>query len=299
MSRDTNVGAGVAAGLLGAICFGFIPVFGKPALEQGLSPMCILAYRFTLAAIVLGLFLKVCRVNLGIPLRNIPTMLLLAVYYCVSGGCLMLGYEYMSGGVTGVIHFSYPVFVLLILLLFFRERIRVSSAVAIVIAGVGIYCLGVLGGDAAFIPGANRVEGVLVVVLSGVGYAAYLVGVGKGRAQQYDSLYLTFWILVFTAVAFIVLAGARGELVLVTDTVTMLNFVGIAVVSTVIANVLVVYAVKTVGSTMESILSAMEPATSVVMCIILFDEKLNLPIIAGIALIFMAVAIVVFRGGKS
>ena len=86
---------------------------------------------------------------------------------------------------------------------------------------------------------------------------------------------------------------------LVTDTVTMLNFVGIAVVSTVIANVLVVYAVKTVGSTMESILSAMEPATSVVMCIILFDEKLNLPIIAGIALIFMAVAIVVFRSGKS
>lgn len=299
MSRDTSVGAGVAAGLLGAICFGFIPVFGKPALEQGVSPMCILAYRFTLAAIVLGLFLKVRRVNLGIPLRDIPTMLLLAVYYCVSGGCLMLGYEYMSGGVTGVIHFSYPVFVLLILLLFFSERIRVSSAVAIVIAGAGIYCLGVLGGDAAFIPGANRAEGVLVVVLSGVGYAAYLVGVGKGRAQQYDSLYLTFWILVFTAVAFIVLAGARGELVLVTDTVTMLNFVGIAVVSTVIANVLVVYAVKTVGSTMESILSAMEPATSVVMCIILFDEKLNLPIIAGIALIFMAVAIVVFRSGKS
>ena len=114
MSRDTSVGAGVAAGLLGAICFGFIPVFGKPALEQGVSPMCILAYRFTLAAIVLGLFLKVRRVNLGIPLRDIPTMLLLAVYYCVSGGCLMLGYEYMSGGVTGVIHFSYPVFVLLI-----------------------------------------------------------------------------------------------------------------------------------------------------------------------------------------
>lgn len=292
-NSSSKSGIGIIAGLLGAVCFGFIPVFGKPALEVGLSPMCILAYRFSLATIILGIFLKIRRVKLGIALRDMPVMLLLAIFYCVSGGCLMMGYEYMSGGVTGVIHFSYPVFVLLILLLFFRERVRLSSAIAIVIAIAGIYCLGVLGGDAAFIPGANRTQGVLIVVLSGVGYAAYLVSLGKGRAQRFDSLYLTFWVLVFTSLIFIALAAVNGELVLVSHTETLLNFAALALIATVVANVLVVYAVKTVGSTLESILSAMEPATSVVMCIILFDEKLNLPIAIGILLIFVAVGIVV------
>ena len=298
VKNNSRNGIGVVAGLLGAVCFGFIPVFSKPALALGLSPMCILAYRFSLAAIALGILLKLRRVKLGLAMRDVPGMALLALYYCVSGGCLMMGYEYMSGGVAGVIHFSYPVFVVLIMLLFFRERVRLSSAVAITAAIAGIYCLGALGGDAAFLPGANRLEGVLVVVLSGIGYASYLVGVGKGKARNYDSLYLTFWILVFTAVFFIAAAALKGELVIVSDAATLLNFTGLALVATVVANVLAVYAVKVVGSTLESILSAMEPATSVVMCIILFDEQFTLPIAIGIVLIFIAVGIVVLSSRR-
>ncbi len=289
---------GIAAGLLGAICFGFIPVFSKPAIEQGLSPMCILAYRFTLATIALGILLKIKRRPLGIKLSDIPVMAMLAVFYCISGGCLMVGYEYMSGGVTGVIHFTYPVFVLLIVLLFFKERIKPKSVIAIIMAIAGIYCLGALGGEAAFIAGADRAEGVAIVVLSGIGYASYLVWIGRGRACKFDSLYLTFWVLVFTSLFFMGFALVRGEFKLVTDAMTLLNFGGLAFIATVIANILVVYAVKKIGSTMESILSAMEPATSVVMCIILFDEQLTLPIALGMVLIFIAVGIVISSNRK-
>ena len=70
----------------------------------------------------------------------------------------MWGFNFMSGGVTEVLHFTYPVWVMLILLTFFKEKIRVSSAIAIIIAIVGIYCLGVLGGSDAFMPGANSVD---------------------------------------------------------------------------------------------------------------------------------------------
>ena len=54
VKNNSRNGIGVVAGLLGAVCFGFIPVFSKPALALGLSPMCILAYRFSLAAIALA-----------------------------------------------------------------------------------------------------------------------------------------------------------------------------------------------------------------------------------------------------
>ena len=114
MKKSSSIG--FIAGILGAMCFGLIPVFSKPALALGLSPACILTYRFSLAAIMLGIFLAMRGTSLKLEKCYLPDMMLLTLCYCVSGGCLMLGYEYMSGGVTGVIHFTYPVFVLLILL---------------------------------------------------------------------------------------------------------------------------------------------------------------------------------------
>ena len=297
-AKKSSSSLGLIAGILGAMSFGFIPVFSKPALALDLSPACILTYRFSLAAIMLGIFLAVRGTSLKLDRCYLPEMMLLTLCYCVSGGCLMLGYEYMSGGVTGVIHFTYPVFVLLILLVVYREKVKFSSVLAIIIAIAGIYCLGVLGGDEAFIPGANRAEGVAIVVVSGLGYASYMVFINKCGVRKFDSLFLTFWILVFTSLVFAAISMSKGELVFVSDTATWFNFLALALLSTVVANVLVVYSVKVVGSTLASILSAMEPATSVVMCIILFDEALNLPIVAGIALIAIAVGIVVMRNHK-
>ena len=44
MKKSSSIG--FIAGILGAMCFGLIPVFSKPALALGLSPACILTYRF-------------------------------------------------------------------------------------------------------------------------------------------------------------------------------------------------------------------------------------------------------------
>ena len=86
-----------------------------------------------------------------------------------------------------------------------------------------------------------------------------------------------------------------GTFELITDVYLLGNLVGLALVATVLSNVFQVYSIKFIGSTQAAILGAVEPATGVVMCIILFDEVLNAPIVAGIALIFTAVMIVVTR----
>ena len=207
----------------------------------------------------------------------------------------MLGFNYMSGGVTEVLHFTYPIWVMLILLVFFKERIRLSSAFAIIIAIVGIYCLGVLGGPDAFMPGANRVAGVVIVVASGLACGSYIVAINKSNARKLSSIILTFWMLSLSAVIFLVVSLSTGTFEVVTDGYLLANLLGLALVATVLSNFFQVYSIKYIGSTQAAILGAVEPATGVVMCIILFDEVLNIPIIAGIALIFTAVMIVVTR----
>lgn len=286
---------GIIAGILGAGFFGFIPVFSKPVLEAGISPTCLLFYRFIFASILIALISRVQRQSISLPKDCWKCMSLIAVFYCFSGGFLVLGLKYMSGGVTEVLHFTYPIWVMLILLVFFKEKIRLSSALAIIIAIVGIYCLGVLGGADAFMPRANRVAGVIIVVASGLACGSYIVAINKSNARKLSSMKLSFWMLFLSAVIFAVLSVVNGTFEVVTDVYLLGNLVGLALVATVLSNIFQVYSIKYIGSTQAAILGAVEPATGVVLCIILFGEVLNLPIVAGIVLIFTAVMIVITR----
>lgn len=293
--ESTNRGAGIIAGIFAAVSFGFIPVFSKPVLAAGVSSTCLLFYRFLFATVMLFALMLMRRESLRIPVKIVPAMLLLAVFYSISGGFLVLGYEYMAGGVTQVIHFTYPIWVMLILVVAYRERIRHSSIVAILLAIVGIYCLGVLGGNASFIPGANKIAGVVIVLLSGLACASYMVGVNKTGAHRLSSLALTFWLILFSTIFFGAISYLNGSLRLLTEPTMVANFTGLAFISTVISNFLLVYSIKNVGSTLAAILGALEPLTSVLACILVFNEPFTLPIAAGIALIITAVIIVILR----
>ena len=263
--------------------------------SMGMTPACILTYRFAFSTVILLTMLLIQRKQIAIPLYQVPRLIMLSVFYCVSGGLLVVGYKYMSGGVTGVIHFTYPVFVMMILVTFFRERIRISSIIAIIFAIVGIYCLGVLGGGESFIPGQNKIAGILIVLASGVGCAGYIVGVNKTKCRELPSLTLTFWLLLFSMIIFGAIALYDNALVSIPSPKIFIDFISLALISTVLSNFLLVYAIKNIGSTYASILGAVETVTAVVSCAIIFSEPLTPPIIVGIILIFVSVGIVIMR----
>src|SRR5574344_1024728 len=158
---STNV-KGMLAGILGAIAFGFIPMFSKPAVALHLSASCILTYRFGLATLLLLGFLLVQREKVAISWHVLPSVLVVTIFSCLSAGLLLDGYNYMGGGVSGVIHFTYPIWVMVILVIFYRERIKISAVIAILIALAGMYCLGVLGSHDSFVPGANKLLGIII-----------------------------------------------------------------------------------------------------------------------------------------
>ena len=286
---------GVIAGIVSAMGFGFIPVFSKPMLADGMATECVLFYRFSLSAIMMAAYLMFTRKQILVGWRYAPSMLVEAIFYSFSGGLLMFGYNYMTGGVTTVIHFTYPVFVMAISLIFFRERIKSSSVLSIVIALAGIYCLSVLGGDASFIPGANKVLGVIIVLLSGLACGSYIVGVNRTRAHELPSLVFTFWLLLISSMFFFGISAFNGTLEMIATPKQCFCFAGLTLVATILSNITLVFSARYVGSTLAAILGAVEPTTAVLMCILLFGETLNAWIVTGIVLVFTAVIIVVKR----
>ena len=69
----------------------------------------------------------------------------------------------------------------------------------------------------------------------------------------------------------------------------------LALIPTVVSNLALVRAVKSIGSTLTSVLGAMEPVTAVCVGIFLFGEAFTTSIGVGIALIIVAVMVIILK----
>lgn len=130
--------AGFLYGIITSVTFGLIPLFTLPLMQKGMEFDSILFYRFLFATFALAGMMRLKKESFGIEKRDIPWFMLLALFYTASAMFLFWGYDFMGAGVATTIHFTYPVFVTLFLLLLFREKASWVTYLAIVLAVCGV-----------------------------------------------------------------------------------------------------------------------------------------------------------------
>ena len=109
-------------------------------------------------------------------MRNLPILILLGAFYTGSAMFLFWGYNFMAAGIATTLHFTYPIFVTLFMLFVFKEKTSWITLLAIGLAICGVARLSIDGGEMRL----NGL-GVIIVLLSAVAYALYIVTVNKSR----------------------------------------------------------------------------------------------------------------------
>ena len=279
---------GFLYGLATSVTFGLIPLFTLPLMQKGLASDSILFYRFTTATLALGLVMAVKRESFRIHWRDVPLLALMALFYTASSMFLLYGYEVMGAGVATTLHFTYPIFTTLLMLVFFRERSSWVTWLAILLAVGGVARLSLQGTSLKLDP-----WGVFIVILSAIGYASYIVAVNKSRLKDLHSRKLAFYVFLFTALAISVKNGVQGSLQPLPDLGSAGLVLLLAVMPTVISNITLLLAVRHIGGTLTSILGALEPVTAVVIGACVFGEAFTTTEAVGIVLILAAVLLVI------
>ncbi|WP_291561619.1 DMT family transporter [Bacteroides sp.] len=281
---------GFLYGIISSASFGLIPLFAIPAMQHGMDFMNVISYRFLFATISLAVLLKIRKVSFGIQKSDLPTLLLLSSFYIISSVFLLWGYKFMPSGVATTIHFMYPVVTTVIMMLFFREKNSVARSLAILMAIAGVYSLSYSDSK-----GETDLLGVVIVLISAVGYALYLVAVGQRKNQSLKGLKLTFYVFLFSTI--ILLAGmlSTGNMHPIPDYTTAGNLLLLAIIPTIVSNLTLIEAIKYIGATRTSVLGAMEPVTAVVVGIAVFGETFTVSIAIGIMLIVSAVTIIILK----
>lgn len=292
-SESSRVLQGFLVGLLAAVCYGFIPFFTLPIKNGGeelfMSDSCILFYRFGIASLLLATVMVVQRKSFRVTRGELVTLTYLAFISDGSALFLIDGYNYMPSGVATTIHFMYPVITALIMIIYYHEARRPSTMLAILMAVVGV---GVLSWTT---DGSISITGVIIVLISAVCYALYIIRVNRSRAATMDSARLVFYVMFIGAIIFAGDALRQDTLRPITSTVQLTHLVSLAFICTFVTNLALVYSVKRIGSTMAAVLGALEPLTAVVLgCTVLTPaEPFTLQVACGILLIIPAVVIII------
>lgn len=283
---------GVLNGAAAAASYGTNPLFALPLYAAGLSVNSVLFYRYFLAVILFGFWLKaVKKTSLKISKREFLPLFFLAMAFSASSLTLFTAFNYIAAGLACTMLFIYPVMVAVIMAVFFKEKLSKIVLFSIVLTLSGIALLYNGGADAHL-----NAKGVVLVLVSALSYALYMVGVKKIKAvESMDGAKLSFYIMLFGLTVFLCNLRFGADLQIVKSPILWLYIAALSVIPTVISLETITVAIQLIGSTKTAVLGALEPLTAIFFGVILFGEHLTLRITVGIFLILAGVLLVISK----
>lgn len=281
---------GFLYGIVASSTFGLLPLFTLPVMGEGLTTFSILSYRMLFASILVAVLMLIGRVSFATNLKELRWFAVLGFLYYGSAALLFQAYGGMASGLATTLHFMYPVSVTIIMALVYKQRPSVVTICAIILSLVGVALLCLRESST----GVSSLLSVFLVLLSGVCYAVYLVLVSTvKRINQQNSQKLTFYVLMFSGAFFMLSTLQGGGLQIIPSASAGINLLLMATLPTLLSNLALVRSVKNIGSTLTSVLGAMEPLTAILVGILVFDESLRGLMIVGIILILVSVSLIV------
>lgn len=310
MKYEVKNYSGYVFAALAAASYGTNPIFAKPLYADGMNPDSVLLFRYAFGIALLGLLMiwnGWRRHNLKTAFRvnrhSLPQLVILGILMALSSLTLFLSYNYMPVGIASTLLFTYPILVAVIMTLIYHERMSWLVVICLLLAtsGVGMLCeqgetpLNTSNLSNSPWGVSPFMIGVLLVLLSSLSYAIYLVGLNKTRVRTIASMPVTFYVLCFGLLLFVWRICFGGTFTLPQHGVMWLNLIALGLLPTVVSLLLTAWAIQRIGSTSTALFGALEPVTAVVLGIIFLGESINLREFLGMVLIFVSVTLVVYR----
>ena len=282
---------GYVLGAIAAASYGMNPLFALPLYKGGMDPDSVLFLRYLFAIPLLGLMLKARGHSFKLRRKEILPLVLLGWLMSISSLTLFLSYNYMEAGIASTLLFVYPIMVAVIMAVCFKEKITLQTVVCIVLALSGIGLLYQNGEGVTL-----SLTGIALVMASSLSYAIYIVALNRPRLKDIATLKVTFYILLFGLMLFLIRLDFGRSLCVVDKWYLWGNLLALAVFPTALSFLCTTQAIQYIGSTPTAILGALEPVTAVFFGVIVFGEVLTPRLLCGIALIILAVTLIIAGG---
>lgn len=287
------LGAGTFYTLLAAAGFAAVSILTSLATAAGLTLATVLAWRYTLSAVVLVGWVGARQY------KRIRPSEMLALVALGGGGQALLVFvalsalAYIPAATLAFLFYTYPAWVALVQAVRGAERLDGRRALALALSFAGI---GVMVGLPAASPGAEALDwrGIALALGAAVIYGAY-IPMMRALAKDHPVAPVSAYGKIGSALAFLVLAVADGSFTYQMSAATWGVIAALTIFSTVLPGVFFLMGLVRLGPVRTAIVSTVEPFLTALLGVVVLSQALTLPTILGGALIVAAVVLLQFK----
>ncbi|MDO9279659.1 MAG: DMT family transporter [Polaromonas sp.] len=285
---DKRVSVGLALAMVGAIAFSGKAIIVKLAYRHGVDPVTLIMLRM-LFALPIFLIMAWWASRGKPPLTRKDWLGVLGLGftgYYLSSFLDFAGLQYISASLERLILYLNPTLVLLLSLLFYRKRVTLRQLLGMAISYGGVV---LVFGSEITTQGSHAAWGALLVFLSAITYAMYLVYSGE-IVRRLGSLRLVGLASTVACLCCILQFVVLRPLTLenVAPEVMWLSLIN-ATVCTVAPVLMVMMAVERIGASMTAQTGMVGPISTILMGVLILGEPFTVWVAAGTVLVLVGI----------
>lgn len=284
--------------LIAGISWGLIGIFTKAIDALGFTEMQMLFVKGVLATALL-FCITFFKDRSQLKLKSWKDIR----YFIGTGICsfTFFSWAYMKAinltslGVAAVLLYTAPTFVMLFSILLFHEKMTKQKGVVLGMTFLGcVLVTGLLEGGSVF-----TVQGILIGLGSGIGYALYSIFGTYAIRAGYGSFTISFYTFLMAAIFMVFCVEPVTVLQQITTMGQWPLAISFALLTTVVPYLCYTKGLSGLPASQASVTATIEPVVAAILGIVVFHESASFLKIAGIVLVLSSVVVMNKQGTKN
>ena len=275
--------------IVAGLFWGSMGIFVHHLNDLGFTSIQVACLRLTTAGILFALILLIKDPKgFKIKARDIPLFLALGLvsilfFTC----CYFTAIRLMTMSTAAILLYTSPIWVMILAIIFLKEKITVKKIIALVLAFAGCVLVSGFGGKVT-------VVGILVGLGSGLGYGLYSI-FGTFALKKYSTFTVTCYTFLIAGSGSIFVSNPvdlAGKISAVPNKLSLFGFVLLtSVVTAVIPFLLYTIGLNKTTAGRAAVLATVEPAAATLFGFFVMGETIGPVAFVGIMLVFAAIIV--------
>lgn len=291
-SEQYSIRLGLLYALGGTALFALKSIFIKLAYAQGVDTVTLLTLRMLVAApfylVVLLWLLYKTQVTRPSKPDLLAIFVLGAISYYLSSYFDMQGLNYISAQLERLLLYTYPIMTALLAWLLFGETITRRIIIALVLTYSGVLLLYTYEAN---LGGTNVRLGVLLVTISALTFAVYLVYSKRVLNRVVSPLFTSIAMLAATACVVIHFLLTHPLNALWVNSTAWFYALLLGLFSTVLPSFMLTEAVARIGAARTSIMGTVGPMITILLAVVFLGEPFGWAHLVGMLLVIFGVGL--------
>lgn len=276
------------------MCFGSLGLFGKMAFKVFVGPGELLALRYSISAIFMGIVIIITNPKSFLLTRfQLISSLLLGVFgYALFSSLFFIALTGLSASLTVLLLYTYPVMVAVFSQYILKEHLGKKGVMALALASVGM--IGLVWGELSI----SDPKFLLFGIGAAFFYSLYIM-FSRKYLSDVPAMPSSFYVQLGAGAILSIINFHNLERPVSIVTNHPVLVIGMAIICSFMAMTLFLAGLRRITSSETSILSTTEPLFGVLIAAIVLEEKLtNIQISGGILILIAMVLLALSKENK-